>query len=52
MLCLDAEPVQCSVLPKKLSVDVGVDVHYTLTERCAHTLASTLGGGGLLKRGE
>ena len=52
MLCLDVLPVQFAVLPKKLPVDVGVDVHYTLTERCAHTLAGTLGSSGLLKRGE
>ena len=52
MLCLDAVPVQFTVLPKKLPVDLVVDVHYTLTERCAHTLAGTLGSGGLLKRGE
>ena len=51
-LCNDAEPVQFTMLPKKLPVDVGVDVHNALTERCAHTLAGSLGSSGLLKGGE
>ena len=31
--CLGVLPVEFAVLPEKISVDVGVDVHHALTER-------------------